>query len=133
MTLVPGLRDMRFVPRGHCLWVAVMACAAAFVYGLYGITALRTFRIGTYDLVIFDQAVRSYAHFRNGISPAKGIQDGFSANFSVLGDHWSPIIAVLAPLYWIAGEPATLEVAQGVLFALAIPPLWLFARRLSGY
>jgi uncharacterized membrane protein len=110
-----------------------MACAAAFVYGLYGITALRTFRIGTYDLVIFDQAVRSYAHFRNGISPAKGIQDGFSANFSVLGDHWSPIIAVLAPLYWIAGEPATLEVAQGVLFALAIPPLWLFARRLSGY
>jgi uncharacterized membrane protein len=124
---------MRFVPRGHCLWVAVMACAAAFVYGLYGITALRTFRIGTYDLVIFDQAVRSYAHFRNGISPAKGIQDGFSANFSVLGDHWSPIIAVLAPLYWIAGEPATLEVAQGVLFALAIPPLWLFARRLSGY
>ena len=123
---------MRFVVRRHRLWVGVLTFAAAFVYVLYGITALRTFRIGTYDLVIFDQAVRSYSHFRDGISPAKGVQDGFGPDFSVLGDHWSPIIAVLAPLYWVAGQPVTLEVAQGVLFALAIPPLWLFALRLAG-
>ena len=109
-----------------------MTLAAAFGYGLYGVTALRTFRIGSYDLVIFDQAVRSYAHFGAGIAPIKGVQDGFGANFSVLGDHWSPIIAVLAPLYWVAGQPVTLEIAQGVLFALAIPPLWLFASRLAG-
>jgi uncharacterized membrane protein len=118
--------------RGHRPGVAVLAFAAAFWYVLYGVTALRTFRIGSYDLVIFDQAVRSYAHFRDGIAPVKGVQDGFTANFSVLGDHWSPVLAVLAPLYWVAGQPVTLEVAQGVLFALAIPPLWLFARRLAG-
>lgn len=109
----------------------MLTFAAAFGYGLYGVTALRTFRIGSYDLVIFDQAVRSYAHFHDGIAPVKGIQDGFSADFSVLGDHWSPVLAVLAPLYWVAGQPVTLELAQGVLFALAIPPLWLFARGLA--
>jgi uncharacterized membrane protein len=119
------------VLRGHRLGVAVLTFGAAFWYVLYGVTALRTFRIGSYDLVIFDQAVRSYAHFQDGIAPVKGVQDGFSAHFSVLGDHWSPVLAVLAPLYWVVAQPVTLEVAQGVLFALAIPPLWLFARRLA--
>ena len=53
-------------------------------------------------------------------------------HFSVLGDHWSPILAVLAPLYWVSNSPANLLVAQAVLFALAIPPVWLFTRRAFG-
>ena len=32
-------------------------------------------------------------------------------------------------LYWIYNGPQTLLVAQAVLFALAIPPLWVFTRR----
>jgi uncharacterized membrane protein len=56
----------------------------------------------------------------------------FGPHFSVLGDHWSPIHASLAPLYWIYGRPETLLVAQAVLFALAIPPLWVFTRRAFG-
>jgi uncharacterized membrane protein len=82
--------------------------------------------------VIFDQAVRSYAHFRPGISIIKGLHNGFGPNFSVLGDHWSPILAVLAPLYWVFNGPQTLLVAQAVLFALAIPSLWLFTHRAFG-
>jgi Predicted membrane protein (DUF2079)/Winged helix DNA-binding domain len=39
------------------------------------------------------------------------------------------VLALLAPLYWIHDSPATLLVAQGVLFALAIPPLWAYTRR----
>jgi len=53
-------------------------------------------------------------------------------NFSVLGDHFSPIDALLAPLYWIYNSPADLLVAQAVLFALAIPPIWVFTRRAFG-
>src|SRR5437773_156575 len=49
-----------------------------------------------------------------------------------LADHWSPALALLAPLYWIHDSPATLLVAQGVLFALAIPPLWAYTRRQLG-
>src|SRR5262249_62172530 len=91
-----------------------------------------TFQTGSYDLVIFDQAVRSYAHFRPGISIIKGLHNGFGPHFSVLGDHWSPILAVLAPLYWLFDGPQTLLVAQAVLFALAIPPIWVFTRRAFG-
>ena len=113
----------------HRLAVAVLTAAAAAAYTTYGLVQYATFRVGTFDLVIFDQAVRSYAHFRPGISPVKGVQDGFGPAFSVLGDHWSPAIVLLAPLYWLYDGPQNLIVAQGVLFALAVPPLWAFTRR----
>ena len=76
--------------------------------------------------------MRSYAHFEPGISVIKGLHNNFGPNFSILGDHWSPILAALAPLYWIFNSPQTLLVAQAVLFALAVPPLWLFTRRTFG-
>ncbi len=113
----------------HRLAVAAATAAAAAAYITYGLVQYATFRMGTFDLVIFDQAVRSYAHFRPGIAPVKGVQDGFGPAFSVLGDHWSPAIALLAPLYWLYDGPQNLIVAQGVLFALAVPPLWAFTRR----
>ncbi len=113
----------------HRLAVAAATAAAAAAYTTYGLVQYATFRVGTFDLVIFDQAVRSYAHFHPGIAPVKGVQDGFGPAFSVLGDHWSPAIALLAPLYWLYDGPQNLIVAQGVLFALAVPPLWAFTRR----
>ena len=113
----------------HRLAVAAATAAAAAAYITYGLVQYATFRVGTFDLVIFDQAVRSYAHFHPGIAPVKGVQDGFSPAFSVLGDHWSPAIALLAPLYWLYDGPQNLIVAQGVLFAVAVPPLWAFTRR----
>ena len=114
----------------HRLAVAVLTAVPAAAYITYGLVQYATFRVGTFDLVIFDQAVRSYAHLHLGVSPVKGVQDGFGPAFSVLGDHWSPVIAVLAPLYWIYDGPQDLLVAQGVLFALAVPPLWSFTRRI---
>jgi uncharacterized membrane protein len=114
----------------HRLAVAVLTGVSAAAYITYGLVQYTTFRVGTFDLVIFDQAVRSYAHLHPGVSPVKGVQDGFGPGFSVLGDHWSPAIALLAPLYWIYNGPQDLVVAQGVLFALAVPPLWSFTRRI---
>ena len=99
---------------------------------MFALAQFYTFQTSSYDLVIFDQAVRSYAHFLPGISIIKGLHNGFGPHFSVLGDHWSPILAALAPLYWIYNGPQTLLVAQAVLFALAIPPLWVFTRRAFG-
>src|SRR6201992_1064312 len=116
----------------RALPVIMLAVAVAAVYITYALVQSSTFRIGSYDLVIFDQAVQSYAHFHAGVAPVKGVQDGFGPGFSVLGDHWSPILILLAPLYWIHHGPQDLIVAQGVLFALAVPPLWAFTRRVTG-
>jgi uncharacterized membrane protein len=116
----------------HGLMVGTLTALAALGYSVFALFLYYTFKTSSYDLVIFDQAVRSYAHFQPGISIIKGVHNGFGPHFSVLGDHWSPILAVLAPLYWIYNSPVMLLVAQAVLFALAIPPIWLFTRRAFG-
>jgi len=118
--------------RAHRIAVWALVGLTAIGYCVFALERFAAFRDSSYDLVIFDQAVRSYAHFHPGIAIIKGLHNGFGPHFSVLGDHWSPILASLAPLYWIYDAPQTLLVAQAVLFALAIPPIWLFTRRAFG-
>jgi uncharacterized membrane protein len=112
--------------------VGALTIAAAIVYCLDSLNLLRRFLTSTFDLVIFDQGIRGYAHLGAPVSIARGVSDGQGAHFMLLADHWSPALALLAPLYWIHDRPATLLVAQGVLFALAIPPLWAYTRRQLG-
>jgi uncharacterized membrane protein len=76
----------------------------AFAYALLGIVRHRHFGSSAYDLGIFDQAVWHLSRFE---APASTIS-GFS---NILGDHFYPIIALFAPLYWIAPRPETLIVA----------------------
>jgi uncharacterized membrane protein len=116
----------------NVLFIAVLTTLAAAIYGTYSLYRYYQFNSGTYDLVIFDQAIRSYAHFHPGISIVKGLHNGFGPHFSVLGDHFSPILAALAPLYWIYSGPQDLLIAQAVLLALALPPVWVFTRRALG-
>ena len=112
--------------------VGVLTVAAACVYCLDSLNLLRRFLASTFDLVIFDQGIRGYAHLGAPVSIARGVSDGQGAHFMLLADHWSPVLALFDPLYWIHDSPATLLVAQGVLFALAIPPLWAYTRRQLG-
>ncbi len=118
--------------RGHWRGVTVLTAVAAVINVADALIRFRRFLSTTFDLVIFDQGVRGYAHFSAPVSIARGVADGGTAHFVLLSDHWSPILAVLAPLYWLHDGPATLLVAQGVLFALAIPPLWVFTARELG-
>ncbi len=112
--------------------LAVLVVASAALYALYSLLRLRAFRASSYDLVIFDQAVRSYSRFERPVAMVKGVHNGFGPDFAILGDHFSPILALLAPFYWIHDGPGTLLVAQAVLFALAMVPIWRFAERRAG-
>ena len=126
------------VGRLRALWsrsgvkVGALTVAAAFVYCLDSLNLFRRFLASTFDLVIFDQGIRGYAHLSAPVSIARGVSDGQGAHLELLADHWSPVLALLAPLYWIHDSPVTLLIAQGVLFALAIPPLWAYTRRQLG-
>ncbi|MFI7448977.1 DUF2079 domain-containing protein [Nonomuraea sp. NPDC049714] len=112
--------------------LAVVVCVSAIAYGALSLLRLADFEASAYDLVIFDQAVRSYSHFDLPVAIVKGVHNDFGPGFTVLGDHWSPILALLAPLYWVYDGPQTLLVAQAVLLAVAAIPLWVFARRALG-
>ncbi|MBF8185924.1 DUF2079 domain-containing protein [Nonomuraea sp. K274] len=112
--------------------MGAIALAAAAVYSLLGLVKLATYRATTFDLVIVDQAVRSYANLRPPYIPVLGVFHGRGMDYLQLADHFSPIYALLAPFYWIHDGPETLIVAQAVLFAAAVPFLWRYTRRVLG-
>jgi len=118
--------------RRHAIALGVLTIAAATCYSVYALLRFWVFHSSSYDLVIFDQAIRSYSRFHLPYALIKGVHNGFGPHFTVLGDHFSPILALLAPLYWIHDGPQTLLIAQSVLLALAIVPLWAYARRRLG-
>ncbi|MFC4057682.1 DUF2079 domain-containing protein [Planomonospora corallina] len=118
--------------RPHTTVPAVLALVAAAAYAVLGLVKLATFRASTFDLVIVDQAVRGYAGFEMGRVPSVGMHYGVGMDLLQVGDHFSPIYALLAPLYWIHDGPRTLIIAQAVLLALAAIPVWRYAERRLG-
>ncbi|NUR89576.1 MAG: DUF2079 domain-containing protein [Nonomuraea sp.] len=112
--------------------MGLIALLSAGVYALLGLVRLATYRASTFDLVIFDQAVRNWAHFRLPYVPAVGAFRDRGLDYLQIADHFSPIYALLAPFYWIHDGPESLIVAQALLFAAAIPFIWLFTRRALG-
>jgi uncharacterized membrane protein len=112
--------------------VAAVTAIAAGIYTVFEIEQQRHFDTAGYDLGIFDQAIRGYAHLHAPVSLMKGVHNGFGTHFSVLGDHFSPIIATVAPIYRIFPDAVTLLIVQGLLIAASVPSVWLFSRRALG-
>jgi uncharacterized membrane protein len=112
--------------------VAGLTIAVAAVYTVFEIEQQRHFDTAGYDLGIFDQAIRGYAHFHAPISLMKGVHNGFGTHFSELGDHFSPIIAAVAPVYRVFPDAVTLLIVQGLLLAASVPSVWLFSKRNLG-
>ncbi|KMO99120.1 hypothetical protein ACS04_03960 [Streptomyces roseus] len=106
-----------------------MWAMASGLFLLYMLLSLRTHErllSHAFDLAIFEQAVRSYAEGHLPLSEVKG------PGFPVLGDHFSPVLAVLAPLYRLWPSARTLLVAQAGLIAVSVLPLTQWARRSLG-
>ncbi|WP_405792708.1 DUF2079 domain-containing protein [Streptomyces sp. NBC_00029] len=80
----------------------------------------------SWDLGIFEQAIRAYAHLQEPVVDLKG------PGANILGDHFSPIIALVAPVYRVFPGPVTLLVVQAALFALSAVPVTRAAVRILG-
>lgn len=106
----------------HWVWLAATMAASAALYLAHSLLRFRNFEARGYDLGIFDQAVRAYSQFQAPVSPIKG------EDFHLLGDHFHPIIAVLAPLYWIWDDPRMLNIALVALLVSAAVPVCLVVR-----
>jgi len=94
-----------------------MALVFAILYATISVARFERMATRSFDLGIFEQAVRHYAHFQAPIVDLEG------AGANYLGDHWSPAIAVFAPFYRLFPSPVTLLVGQAVAIALGIVPI----------
>jgi uncharacterized membrane protein len=106
----------------HPVDAVVLAGLSALAYALCGLFRHWHFDSSAYDLGIFDQAMWHLSRFEAPSSTVRGISN-------LLGEHFSPIIGVLAPLYWVAPGPETLIVAQALLLGASVVPVWVYARR----
>ncbi|MGW7825300.1 DUF2079 domain-containing protein [Streptomyces puniciscabiei] len=95
----------------------LLACVFGVAYAMLSVSRYLNFSTMSWDLGIFQQVVRSYAGLHLPVSDLKG------PGFDILGDHFSPIIALLAPFYRLAPSPVTLLLGQSALFGLSVLPV----------
>ncbi|MEU8778783.1 DUF2079 domain-containing protein [Streptomyces sp. NPDC048606] len=107
-------------------WIPALAGGLFLLYAAVSLRLHHRLLSRSFDLGIFEQAVRSYAAGRLPVSEIKG------PDFPVLGDHFSPVLALLGPLYRVWPATETLLVAQAALIAVSAVPLARWAHRTLG-
>lgn len=98
---------------GERLVAAVVAFLGALAYGVLTVVRFARYDSPSWDNAIFEQVVQSYAHLEIPRSDVKG------PGFAILGDHFSPIVALIAPVYRLFPHAQTLLLAQVVLIAVS--------------
>ncbi|MBB5832258.1 DUF2079 domain-containing protein [Brachybacterium aquaticum] len=99
-------------------WVPpTLALLATAAYGLLGHLQLRNLVAASWDLGIFTQLLRAYGELRAPIVSIKGDE------VNLLGDHFHPLLALIAPVWWVWPDPEALLWTQAALFGLSAIPL----------
>lgn len=104
----------------------VVVVVGAWVLIAYSVGQWRSLTVPSWDLAIFAELVKAYAHGQAPIVPIKG------DHFNLLGDHFHPLLVVLAPVWRLFPSALTLLVVQDLLLAVSAWPLTRLATRLVG-
>jgi uncharacterized membrane protein len=116
----------------HRLGIGALAAVACLCYALYSYLRLRQGGYFGWDLGIFDQTVRAYAHFHLPYVTSMRHTSPTDPGKLEWTDHFSPILILPAPLYRVHNSAYNLLFAQAVLLAAAALPIWAFTRRRLG-
>src|SRR5205085_12307454 len=92
---------------------ATVVLAAALALAVFALSWYRhaTFRSGTLDLAVFDQAIWKLAHFHSPYVTTIG--------WNAFADHVSPVLLLFVPFYWVAATPLWLFAAQALAVGAA--------------
>lgn len=95
-------------------WLLPLAALSAAVTTLIPLLRFWRYEASSWDQGIFEQTISAYARLEPPVVPIKG------PGYLQLGDHFSPLLAVLAPAYRLFPFGETLLVLQGLLFGLSV-------------
>lgn len=117
-------REAGSVYRDVVTWLIAVA-----VFGAY--LTISVFRLlelnpSSWDLGIYTEYVKQFAHLHAPVVDVRG------AGFNLLGDHFQPIVALIAPFFRIFPSAATLLVVQALLTAVSVFPVAQAARERLG-
>jgi uncharacterized membrane protein len=105
-------------------WLIALAAFAA--YGTLSVFRYLRLDPGSWDLGIYTEYVKQLAHLRAPVVPIRG------AGFNLLGDHFQPIVGLIAPFFRLFPSPATLLIAQSLLTAVSVVPVCRAAQEMLG-
>jgi len=97
--------------------LVVAGAVGVLVTAVYTVFSLRQwdrFEVPSWDLGIFTQVLRRYSELSAPVVTIKG------EGFMILGDHFHPLLVVLAPVYRLFPSGLTLLVAQDVLVGISV-------------
>lgn len=115
------------LPTARRVGVYLVSTGAFVLYAVQSVVRQHGFKTSV-DVAIFQQALANYAQGR-----APNVLVKSQEPFNILGDHFSPIIAVIAPFYRLWPSVLTLLLAQAVLLAVGVHVVTRIAvRRLGG-
>ncbi len=105
-------------------WLIALATFAAYTL----ISVFKYLRLdpGSWDLGIFTEYVKQIAHLHAPVVAIRG------TGFNLFGDHFQPIVGLIAPFFRLFPTPVTLLVAQALLTAISVIPVCRAARELLG-
>ena len=110
----------------HSIPAAIVVVIGAWVMIYYSIVQWETMKpVPSWDLAIFSELAKAYAHLQTPIVPVKG--DGYN----LLGDHFHPILILLGPIWRLFPTPLSLLITQDLLLAFSAWPLTRLASRLT--
>lgn len=120
-------------PGGRATWCRTAFALALTLYaavaGTLSVLKHATYHSSLIDLGIFDQVIWNTAHgrpFWDTLDPFQQIHHVF------LGQHFSPGLALLAPIYWVAPSVYSLLIVQTLALAVSAVPIYLLAARRTG-
>jgi uncharacterized membrane protein len=124
--IVVAGRRAAFLDRSEGRIVLAAALLATILFGALALLRHWTFHSTASDLAVFDQVLWNTIHGRfmeSTLSLARCDPHSF------FGDHFSPALLLILPLYVVVPRPETLIVVQTIALALGVWPIYLLARR----
>ena len=104
---------------------ALAVLVGSWVLIAYSVGQWRSMTVPSWDLAIFAELAKAYAHGQAPIVPIKG------DDYNLLGDHFHPILVLLGPIWRLFPTPLALLVVQDLLLAVSAWPLTRLATRLT--
>ena len=99
-------------------WVPWLIALVVFAgYTIISVSRYLRLDPGSWDLGIFTEYVKQLAHLHAPVVNIHG------AGFNLFGDHFQPIVGLIAPLFLIFPNPVTLLVVQAFLTAASVIPV----------
>src|ERR1700761_6390006 len=99
-------------------WVPWLIALVVFAgYTIISVSRYLRLDPGSWDLGIFTEYVKQLAHLHAPVVNIHG------SGFNLFGDHFQPIVGLIAPLFLVFPSAVTLLVVQAFLTAVSVVPV----------